>query len=162
MSEFNEDVDFSGYKKFAILPLPTSIPGADPGIVLRTGKFVEDSTVRTLTQFGYEQVPLEEADFAVNLTGKVVPKTDVTDWGYTYPPRRGWYGYYTPYYYGGSNVTVDQYEEGTLIIEIYDAKTKEMAWVGWGVGRRKSGGPDYEALDAVVTSILMNFPPEGQ
>jgi hypothetical protein len=161
-SEYNEDVDFSAYSTFAVLPLPKSIPGADPGIVLRTGKFVESSVVETLTQFGYKQVPVEEADFAVNLTGKIVPKTDITDWGYMNYPTRGWYGGYSPYYATGSNVTVDQYDEGTLIIEIYDAKSKEMAWVGWGVGRRKSGGPDLDRLDALVSSILLDFPPEGQ
>ena len=158
-SEYNESVDFSSYNTFAVLPLPNSIPGADPGMVLRTGKFVEAEVVANLVAAGYNQVPVEEADFAVNITGKVVPKTDVTDWGYMHFPTRGWYGGYSPYYYTGSNVTVDQYEEGTLILEIYDSKSKEMAWVGWGVGRRSSSGPDLEKLSAVIDSILAEFPP---
>ena len=160
-SEYNESVDFGAYKTYAVMPLPTSIPGADPGIVLRTGRFVQQEVEAELNAAGYTQVPIEECDFAVNLTGKVVPKTDITDWGYMHYPSRGWYGAYSPYYYTGSNVTVDQYEEGTLIIEIYDAKTKEMAWVGWGVGRRKSGGPDLEKLSQVIASILADFPPQG-
>ncbi|MEX0330088.1 MAG: DUF4136 domain-containing protein [Puniceicoccaceae bacterium] len=160
-SEYNDAVDFSAYKTFAIMPLPTNIPGADPGIVLRTGRFVQEEVVAQLVAAGYTKVAKEDCDFAVNLTGKVVPKTDITDWGYMHYPTRGWYGAYSPYYYTGSNVTVDQYEEGTLIIEIYDAKTKEMAWVGWGVGRRKSDGPDYEKLRAAIAGILAEFPPAG-
>jgi hypothetical protein len=158
-SEFNPEMDFSGYKTFVILPLPSSIPGGDPGMVLRTGRFVEQAVIDNLTAKGFQQSDPETADFAVNLTGQVVPKLDITDMGYTVAPARGWYGYYQPYAYN-MGVDVDQYDEGTLIIEVYDVATKEMSWVGWGVARRKSEAPDMEKVSAAVDSILADFPPE--
>lgn len=160
-SEYNPDADFSAYKTYVMLPLPNSIPGADPGMILRTGKIVESAAIDALNAKGLQQVEAAEADFAVKLTGKVVPKVDVTDMGYTAMPSRGWYGYYQPYYYE-SNVYVDQYEEGTLIIEIYDAGSKELTWVGWGVARKRSGAADPERIQAAVNSILAGFPPAPQ
>jgi hypothetical protein len=160
-SEFNPDTDFSGYSKYVMLPLPASIPGGDPGMVLRTGKIIEQAAIDSLAAKGFQQVEAAEADFAVKLTGKVVPKVDVTDMGYTAMPRRGWYGYYQPFYYE-SNVYVDQYEEGTLIIEVYDAASRELVWVGWGEARKRSGPPDTERINAAVDSILAGFPPSAQ
>ncbi|HSH10039.1 MAG TPA: DUF4136 domain-containing protein [Oceanipulchritudo sp.] len=159
-SEFNPETDFSAYKTYALMPLPTSIPGADPGMVLRTGQIVKDAVRAGLNSKGYIEVPMEEADFAVNMTGKVVPKVDVTDMGYTAMPSRGWYGYYTPYTYS-RGVDVDQYEEGTVILEVYDSKNKEMVWVGWGVARREGGVPDPVKITNGINSILAKFPPSG-
>lgn len=142
--------------------MPDRIPGADPGVVLRAGRTVKSAVLADLTGKGYSEVALDSADFAVNLTCKVVPKTDVTDWGYGGyyggAGRRGWWGAY-PYY--GSDVTVDSYEEGTLIIEVYEVASKRMVWVGWGTARRKESGVDTERLTATVTEILSSFPAAG-
>jgi hypothetical protein len=73
-------------------------------------------------------------------------------------PRRGWYRYYSPAYYD-RGVYVDQYEEGTLIIEIYDVDSKELVWVGWGQARKRSGGPDPDRIKTGVDAILADFPP---
>ena len=160
-SEHNPATDFASFKKYAIAPLPTSIPGGDPGLVLRTGQIVKDAVEAQLDAKGYVQVAeMKDADFVVNLTGKVVPKTDITDMGYTAMPSRGWYGYYTPYSYNyGRDVYVDQYEEGTLIIEIYQVSDKDMVWVGWGEARRKGGPPDPVKIQEGVAAILAQFPP---
>lgn len=160
-SEFNPEADFSNLSKYVLLPLPTDIPGGDPGMILRTGKMVEKATADALSAKGFERVDFEnadQADFTVKLTGKVVPKLDVADMGYQPRPVLGWYGFYQPFYYE-REVYLDQYEEGTLIIEIYDTATKELNWVGWGVARKRSEAPEESEIRAAVTSILADFPP---
>lgn len=157
-SEFDPQADFSTYRKFVLLPLPTNIPGGNPGAILRTGKIIEQATADALALKGFERVEAEEADFAVRLSGKVVPKVDVSEMGYSVQPVRGWYGYYRPYYIQ-QEVYVDHYEEGTLIIEIYDVSSRELTWVGWGVARKPSEEPDSERVRDAVNSILADFPP---
>ena len=39
-SESDPEVDFSAYKTFAMMPLPSKIPGAEPGLILRIGGIV--------------------------------------------------------------------------------------------------------------------------
>jgi hypothetical protein len=155
-SESDPGLDVSGYASFAVLPLPDRISGADPGAVLRTRRTVNEAVVESLLAKGYTQVPQEKADFMVNITGKVVPTVDISTMGYVpvgrVYPRGAVYGGYR------QAVSVDQYNEGTLVLEIYDSATKQMAWVGWSSNRVASGGPDPAALRDVVTRILAQFP----
>jgi len=156
-SESDPNVDLTAYQTYSLLPLPDSIPGADPGAVLRMKRIVTDALKEAMADKGYTEVALQVADFAVHITGKVVPKTDVTDWGYAYSPSPRW-GYRYPYHGGGSNVTVDQYEEGSLILEIFDTTRNEMVWVGWGTARTKGKDPTPERALSVVSEILASFP----
>jgi len=165
--DYNKNVDFTKAKTFILKPIPQNIEGVDPGLVMRVGPAAMDAARMTMTSKGYTEVQdRAAADIAVVIHGKAVPKTDVTDWGYTgmYAGRGGWYGGY-PYggMYGVSNVTVDQYTEGTLIVEVYDVKTKDMIWVGWGTGRMTSKSADQVAnVSNGVRDLLNSYPPMGQ
>lgn len=159
--ESDPEVDFAAYKTFAMMPLPSKIPGAEPGLILRIGDVVKSTLEDELKGKGYKQVDIDSADFTVNVTGEIVPKVDVTDFGYmpyhTYPSARRW-GYHHPYTTGYRDIYVDEYEEGTLIIAIYEAKTKKLAWVGWTTGRRDPRGPDPELAAKVVRGVIAAFP----
>ena len=147
--------DLSGYETYAILPVPDKIPGIDPGVVLRVRGIVRDAVEKEMNAKRYLMAPVSEADIVVNITGQVVPKVDITQWGYMDVTHHGWvHGY--PYY--GSEISVDQYEEGTLIIEVYNRPTKEMVWVGWGKTRRSERGPDPDRIQNTVNQILESFP----
>jgi hypothetical protein len=54
------------------------------------------------------------------------------------------------------------YQEGTLVIDIMDAKSKDLLWQGWG-SRTVRQNTDPERLTAlineVVAEILANYPP---
>lgn len=55
-----------------------------------------------------------------------------------------------------------QYDEGTLIIDVSDARKKELVWRGVGSGRlRKETTPEQmtQDIDLAVAEILAQFPP---
>jgi len=166
--DFDKNTDFTKAKTFILKPIPQNIPGVDPGLVMRVGPSATSAARQAMTSKGYIEVSdKSKADIAVVIHGKSVPKTDVTDWGMTggmYYGRGGWYGGY-PYggMYGGSNVTVDQYDEGTLIVEVYDVPTKNMIWVGWGSNRMTSK-TDEQATNVgnAVRDLLASYPAVGQ
>jgi hypothetical protein len=163
-TEFDKDYDFTKAKTFIIRPIPKDIPGVDPGLVLRVGPAATAAARSALNGKGYIEVAEPaKADIAVLLHGKSVPKTDVTDWGFTPYYGGGWYGGYPYGMYGGSSVTVDQYDEGTLIVEVYDVKTRKMVWVGWGTSRMTSKTEEQPGnVGSAVTNLLMGYPAAGQ
>lgn len=159
-NELNPDADLSALSSFALLPLPTQIPGADPGAILRYGKTAQEGLEDALTAKGYTLSEIANADFAVNIKATLVPKVEVTDWGfdYGYYGRRGYWGRGYPYGSMGSNIDIDSYEEGTLIIELFETKSKQLVWVGWATGRKKSKPMEHEELKLLISNILESFP----
>ncbi len=74
--------------------------------------------------------------------------------------------YYTDYSYDqvlpGHRQTVE-YEEGTLVIDIADARERQLAWRGAAVGEVKEGLSAKEltkAVDKIVRKILAQYPPK--
>ncbi|MCG6969363.1 MAG: DUF4136 domain-containing protein [Gammaproteobacteria bacterium] len=57
---------------------------------------------------------------------------------------------------------VRTYQEGTLVIDLQDAKNNDLLWQGWGSRTvRQDLAPDRltALIDEVVGEILMNYPP---
>ena len=55
---------------------------------------------------------------------------------------------------------VDTYKDGSLIIEIIDAKTKKLVWEG--IGNKEIDKPVTDPdkkIAAAVAAIMKNFPP---
>jgi Domain of unknown function (DUF4136) len=83
-----------------------------------------------------------------------------TDWGYGY--GGGWpygYGYYgmwagAPRTY----VDVNQYTEGTLVLDFVDRHTKKLVFRG--IGKAVVGGPESNAskIEEAVAKIVAEFP----
>jgi len=79
----------------------------------------------------------------------------------------GYGGMYRPYgYYGGMGgsgyTTVNTYEyiDGSLVIDIVDAKTNNMVWEGTGNKDIDKAPKDPDkAVKTAVTSIMAGFPP---
>ncbi|MBK1880680.1 DUF4136 domain-containing protein [Pelagicoccus mobilis] len=157
--ELNPDTDFSAFQSFALLPLPKDIPGADPGAILRYGKAAQDGLRDALTGKGYTEAELAQADIAVHLKASLVPKIEITDWGYDYGyyGRRGYWGRGYPYSMG-RDIDVDSYDEGTIVIELFDNKTKQLVWVGWATGRKKSKPMEQADLKALIAEIITTLP----
>jgi hypothetical protein len=82
-------------------------------------------------------------------------KIQVTDWGYRY----------SDYYwgYGGRQIDVHQFTEGTLVIDLIDAESKNLVWRGTGTGavEKSQRSPEeiQAKIDEVVHKIMKSFPP---
>lgn len=155
-SESNRDVDLTGFRTYALLPLPERIENADPGVMLRIAKPIEEEIHAAMFRLGYRRSPEKEADVILGVRGKVVPRVDVTDWGYSYHGYGHWGSYYGP-----SGVSVHEYQEGTLSIEAFPRASKTLAWVGWAKDRVEEEGDELR-LRKAVQDILARFPPAAK
>jgi hypothetical protein len=85
-------------------------------------------------------------------------KVRVTTWGYGYAP----YGRYGAGYWGSGRVDVHQYEEGSLILDFVDPKSKNLIWRGSvkaQIDRATTPKSRDKLINEAVTKILKNFPP---
>ena len=91
-------------------------------------------------------------------------KIDINTW-------HSYYGYYPcwhcwgPHYGFRDDIWVNQYTQGTLIIDLIDADSRKLLWRG--VADRRLPGfktPEQRQayLDETVTAILSKFPPSRQ
>jgi hypothetical protein len=88
--------------------------------------------------------------FLVAIHGGVEDKVNVSSYGYYY----GYRGYW-----GGPHLDVHQYQEGTLVIDLIDAQTKELFWRGWASQVVDQTDDPTRKINEAVAKILANFPP---
>ena len=86
-------------------------------------------------------------------------KVQVTNWNYGY----GSYGRYRGgEYWGPQGVDTYQYEEGSLILDFIDAKSKKMIWRGVAKAQIDDANTPEKSeklINEAVQEILKNFPP---
>jgi len=95
----------------------------------------------------------EMPDLLVSIFTKERERVDVynNNFGYGW----GW----SPYYYGNS---ISRTTEGSLYIDLIDAKTNELVWQGIGTADLINGDLERkeERIREIVKEILMKYPPE--
>ena len=82
------------------------------------------------------------------------------------PSASVYYGYRSRYYYdpwvgyGAYQTEIDQYTEGTLTIDVVDAKAKKLVWEGSATGRitEKAVREMERSIDSAVKAIMADFP----
>lgn len=161
-SDWDPQYDFARVQTWKWAEVPQTPTGSavidtDGLMAQRVMRAVEEN----LATRGYVKTATSEGDFEVAWFLTVEPKTQVTtvnDYHGYGGPYRGWYGAG----YGGSTTVVDSYNEGTLIIDIRDGKTRELAWRGSATARlREKSDPEkaQQRANDAVTQILAKFPP---
>jgi hypothetical protein len=157
--DYDKDANFAAMKTYAWVPVPTTAVGSVKSALERNSlldKRIKESVNAQLTAKGYTQ-DANNPDFMTLYHTGAEDKVNVTDWGYGYGHYGGWYG--------GGGVDVYQYKEGTLILDIIDAKSKELVWRGFAQGTIDPGAPierREQRLNEAVTRMLANFPPTGK
>lgn len=158
-SDFDPAVDFSKYGSYAWLPRPD--PTKDPEAARRDGLLIqriERAVDADLSTKGMRRVePDASPSLLVTEHISVEQKLQVntTTYGYGY----GRWGYYGG---GYSDTYVDQYEEGTLVLDFIDAESKQLVWRGSVQTRlRDEKTPDERdrRVREVVQAILDRYPP---
>lgn len=154
-TDFDGAEDFSKLSTFAWLTTVQQ-PTGD----VRIDNPLLDARVRTatdeqLTAQGYLKVPEDRADFLVGYHLSLKTKLDVyminSHYGYG---RRG--------YYELPETTVDEYEQGTLLLDVVSARSRKLVWRGWTSKRVGTLGTPEERdarVREVVNAILAEFPP---
>jgi hypothetical protein len=73
------------------------------------------------------------------------------------------YGWgWNPWYYGGYSNSISRSTEGSLYIDLIDAKTNELVWQGVGSGRLVTGNDideREERIQEIVHEIIAAYPP---
>ncbi len=97
-------------------------------------------------------------DFRVAFNTAQKTVTELNDLGIGAAPyrRSAYHGY------GGfSNIQIDQYQEGTFILDIIDMQSQELVWRGAYVKRLGWHAPTDAEIRAIIIETLAQFPPAG-
>ena len=157
-TDYDRAAHFGKYKTYALTP-PSRGQTMSPTSEAALGNALRAE----LNSRGLTEAPARTADLDIVRQVFVQQKTSVqqwTDWGYGY--HGGWpYGYG---YYGmwpgapRSYIDVQQYNEGTLVLDFVDARTKKLVFRG--VGQAVVGGPESNAgkIREAVSKIVAGYP----
>jgi len=151
-SDYDSHVDFSQYKTYAFHKR-----GIDRVTLSELDKKrILHAIDNELTNKGMSKS--DNPDLLVNIFTKEREQIDVNQfnmgWGY------GWGWGWNPYFWGG-NTYVTSSTQGTLYIDLIDAKKKELIWEGQGVGILTENRREKEKqINEFVAKILAQFPPD--
>lgn len=151
-TDFDPSADFSSYRTY-YWAKAAPIPGND-----LMNQRVVAAVDQWLTSKGWTKVPEGQGDIAVavNISTKESQSLNtfydgMGGWGY-----RGWGGGM-----GSATTTVSTYVDGTMLVDLFDAKTKKLVWRGIGTDT-VSDDPKKNAEKiqrAVEKMFKKKFPP---
>ena len=155
---YQQSFDFSPYRTFSWVsdePLLVVSPLVNPLVADLVERAVHDE----LTSKGFRFVEdRSRADFVVGFTvgsrSEISVETNIGE-GFTYAAGSWAVGYY-------DEVDVEQYSEGRLAIDLFDAKLRHPVWHGYAT--KGVTGADQANAEAVIRDvvgrILAHFPPD--
>ena len=156
MSDYDHSIDFSQYRTYNFFN-PMGIE--NPNYSTIYGAVFRDAISREMNARGYQLV--DDPDLLLNVSAQLQDKTKVTTYNDPYP--MGYYGYRRGYYdpwmgYGyGTTTHVSQYTEGTVNVDMVDARGKRMVWEGVAVGRLKENRSNEEIRQAISDGVAKMF-----
>ena len=149
VTDWDHSTNFSAYKTYSWLTVKTPDAIWDK----RTTETVDS----VLAAKGWRKVE-EGADVRISVVGTTAEKQNLYTYYSGFGPRwRGWGGF------GTATTTASTYAEGTLIIDMFDAKTKDLIWRGTATDTL-SGKPEKneKKLAKVVEKMFEDFPPSSK
>lgn len=146
--DYDRSIDFINLKTYNWLPVPENaeINALDENRI--------KNSVNIELQGKDLRMSADNPDFLIAEHLAKKDRVNVTNWGYSYGPHAR--------YWGANEVTVYQYEEGTLILDFVDAETKNLIWRGSAkadLGNAKTPEKRDVLIREAVKEILHNFPP---
>lgn len=153
-------VDFGNFQSFGFFKSLSTDEAQYQSLV---SNFLKVAVAQELVRRGLEHDendPDLRVNFYINTKDKIRTRQ--------VPTTAGYYGYRDPFYdpwigyggYGGYETRVDQYTEGTLNIDVVDARTNKLVWEGAVVGRvtEKDIRNMEQTIDEAVGAIMVKFP----
>ena len=151
VSDYDTKVDFTSYKTFAFYKKgidKASVSDLDKKRIMRA---VEAELVAK----GFSKSV--NPDILVSIFTKSREQVNVSDNNIGI----GWGWGYNPWFYGRTNININQYTEGTLFIDFIDKNTNELIWQGIGSGAMKMSNIEKkeERIKEFVYEIISSYPP---
>ena len=151
-TDYDRNVSFSNYHSFSIMK------GNSSGNPLMDQRAVAD-VKSALTSKGWTEAPEGQAQAAVVVHAATKTKhtyeTMYDGFGGGWGWRRGWGGGF-----GGATTFVNDYKVGTLVVDIFDAKTKQGIWHGTASDALSNNAKsNAQATEQAIDKMFGNFPP---
>lgn len=155
-TDYDKNVDFNKYKTFSLYKMDTT-----SGISQLNRDRITTAIRNEMVKKGYQETS-SSPDLLVNQVAIFKDKVSVSSSTNYY----GYGGVYRPYYWGGAGISgsttynVDEYKDGSLIIDVIDAGTQKLIWQG--VGNKEIDGPVKDPdtkIPKAITMIMEGFPP---
>jgi hypothetical protein len=152
-TDYDKNVSFSNYHSFYMMKGNSS---GNPLMDQRAQTDVEN----TLTSKGWTKVADGQGQAAVVVHAATKTKhtyeTLYDGFGGGWGWRRGWGGGG----FGGSTTFVNDYKVGTLVVDIFDAKTKQAIWHGTASDALSDNAKsNAQATEQAIDKMFDNFPP---
>jgi hypothetical protein len=154
-SHIERGVNFSQFVTYDWGP-PDNLPVGDPRLDNNPffNDYLQGAIEKKLAAKGFELATGGDADLLVHYHASVNQRVDV----YTADQRYG-------YCYGNCEPQVVDYDQGTLVIDIVDAKTKKVVWRGWAQDTMTGVIDNQDRLqkqvDEGVTKMMLLLPRGG-
>ncbi len=156
--DYDIDSNFSAYRTYAWIPITINEGSTTAKSAMQSNTLL-DSRIRGAVDSNLKAKGLtlneETPDLLVVYHTGMQNKVDVTDWGYSYAGSYwGW---------AGQDIDVYNYTEGTLLVDLVNSKTKQLAWRGSATGVVDPGrSPEQvqQTINDVVGQMFQNYPPK--
>jgi hypothetical protein len=145
--DWDKSVDFTTYKTFsATIATKWGSPFGEKRAI--------DEVEKTLVAKGWRKVAAGSADALVVINGATEEKKSLNTF------YSGGYGGYRYGGMGSSTTTVNEFTVGTMVVDIFDAKTKALIWRGIGVDELSDkADKNQKKIVNATEDMFKKFPP---
>jgi hypothetical protein len=147
-SDFDRSFRFSELKTFSFAVQKRGATDPLAGDTLNDGR-IRNGLESQLTANGF-RMESEKPDFVIAYYVTTKNKLNVQDFGYG-PPR----------WFGSRDIRVNQYSEGTLMVDFIDVKSNQVIWRGRAVGTLEMKGVDKK-ISKSVEKLVKQFVKDTQ
>lgn len=138
--------DYATYQSFMMLrPMPQA---GNPDVTPELIRQVRENTEAAFIAQGLAKSSDAYADVLILVHGGLSEKLEVQEWGLTY-------GRFAPGF--ARRQELDVTKQGSLFIDVFDGKTREMIWRG-SIVAEMDKAPEPARLKAAVDAIVARYP----
>ncbi len=158
-ADYDKEAQFINYNTFSMLPWDNDV-SSHIGNEAKTRLY--NATRSEMEKRGYKFVE-KGGDLTVGISVLIEEKVEYrSDGTVNYNVGYGYYGYYGGYgmgYTGPTTIREYYYNDGTLIIDVFDEKKKNLIWQGMGFDRLNDDShKNVEKIETYVKYIYYKYP----
>jgi len=164
--DYDRKFDFAAFKTYHWYDDVVSTREGEYRKFNASDKRIREVVGRELARHNLSESTTDEADFWINYNVSKQRQQIVHTTGYD----QGMHGSVAAGTYGrgvsigySSGPSVREYDEGTAVLDVIDARTRKIVWRGVAEGRLKDHptiSDRYKATVAIASELLAEFPPQ--